>query len=108
MSGNVNYRITRGVSIFAQGNVAWVRDQIYLSANGATDDQALLNLRRQATDREDSFSIGLTFQFGSIFNNVVNNRFTGIQGFGGPGGGGGGFGGGGGGGNYGGGGGGPR
>ena len=97
MSGNVNYRITRGVSIFAQGNVAWVRDQIYLSAGGATDDQALLNLRRQATDREDSFSLGLTFQFGSIFNNVVNNRFTGIQGFGGPGGGGGGnFGGGGG------------
>jgi hypothetical protein len=67
--------------------MAWVQDQIYLSARGATDEEALLNLRRQATDRESSFSIGLTLQFGSIFNNVVNNRFRGIPGFGGGGGG---------------------
>jgi hypothetical protein len=92
LQGDINYRITRGLSVFAQGNVAWVKDQIYLSASGTTDEEALLNLRRQATDRESSFSLGLQFQFGSIFNNVVNNRFTGIQGFGGggPGGGGGG------------------
>jgi hypothetical protein len=96
LRGDVNYRITRGISVFAQGNVAWVKDQIYLSAEGATDEEALLNLRRRATDTESSFSIGLQLQFGSIFNNVVNNRFTGIPGFGGGGGGGGGRGGGGG------------
>ncbi|MEX2048611.1 MAG: hypothetical protein WEB90_03450 [Gemmatimonadota bacterium] len=85
LRGDINYRIMRGLSVFAQGNVAWVRDQIYLSAQGATDEEALLNLQRQATDQESSFSLGLTFQFGSIFNNVVNNRFTGIPGFGGRG-----------------------
>ncbi len=90
LRGDVNYRITRGISIFARGDVAWVKDQIYLSAGGATDEEALLNLRRRATDRESSFSIGLQLQFGSIFNNVVNNRFTGIPGFFGGGGGGGG------------------
>ncbi len=90
LQGNVSYRITRGVNVFANGNISWLTDQIYLPAGGATDEQALLNLRRQATDREYGFSVGLQFQFGSIFNNVVNNRFTGIQGFGGPGGGGGG------------------
>jgi hypothetical protein len=84
--GDINYRITRGISVFARGDMAWVQDQIYLSARGATDEEALLNLRRQATDRESSFSIGLTLQFGSIFNNVVNNRFRGIPGFGGGGG----------------------
>jgi hypothetical protein len=83
--GDINYRITRGISIFARGDVAWVQDQIYLSAQGATDEEALLNLRRRATDRESSFSIGLQLQFGSIFNNVVNNRFRGIPGFGGGG-----------------------
>lgn len=97
LEGRVNYRITRGISIFANGDISWIRDQIYLSAEGATDEEALLNLRRQATDKSYGFSVGLQFQFGSIFNNVVNNRFTGIPGFGGPGGGGGGFGGGGGG-----------
>jgi uncharacterized membrane protein YgcG len=98
LQGNVSYRITRGVNVFANGNISWLTDQIYLPRGGVTDEEALLNLRRQATDREYGFSVGLGFQFGSIFNNVVNNRFTGIQGFGGPGGGGGGFGGGGGGG----------
>ena len=83
--GDINYRIARGISVFARGDVAWVQDQIYLSAEGATDEEALLNLRRRATDRESQFSIGLQLQFGSIFNNVVNNRFRGIPGFGGGG-----------------------
>ena len=83
--GDINYRITRGISVFARGDVAWVQDQIYLSAAGATDEEALLDLRRRATDRESSFSVGLQLQFGSIFNNVVNNRFRGIPGFGGGG-----------------------
>jgi len=91
VQGDINYRITRGISVFARGDVAWVQDQIYLSAEGATDEEALLNLRRRATDRESSFSIGLQLQFGSIFNNVVNNRFRSIPGFGGGGGGGRGF-----------------
>ena len=84
--GDINYRITRGISVFARGDVAWVQDQIYLSAEGATDEEALLNLRRRATDRESQFSIGIELQFGSIFNNVVNNRFRGMGGFGGGGG----------------------
>ena len=81
--GDISYRITRGISVNARGDMAWVQDQIYLSARGTTDQEALLDLRRRATDRETSFSIGLQLQFGSIFNNVVNNRFRGIGGFGG-------------------------
>jgi hypothetical protein len=95
LQGNVSYRVTRGVNLFANGDISWLTDQIFLPAEGATDEEALLNLRRQATDKQYGFSVGIQFQFGSIFNNVVNNRFTGVQGFGG---GGGGFGGGGGGG----------
>lgn len=87
VQGNVSYRVTRGVNLFANGNISWLTNQIFLEAGGATDEQALLNLRRQATDKEYGFSVGVQFQFGSIFNNVVNNRFTGIQGFGGGGGG---------------------
>jgi hypothetical protein len=94
VSANVSYRITRGVNVFANGDISWLTDQLWLPAEDVTDEEALLNLRRQATDKQYGFSVGFQFQFGSIFNNVVNNRFTGIQGFGG---GGGGFGGGGGG-----------
>jgi len=87
--GRISYRIARGIEVNARGNIAWVNDQIYLSADAATDTDVLLNLQRQATTTSSSFSVGFRIQFGSIFNNVVNNRFRGIGGFGGPGGGGG-------------------
>ncbi len=88
LSGNVSYRVTRGVNLFANGDISWLTDQIFLPIEDVSDEEALLNLRQQATDKQYGFSVGIQFQFGSIFNNVVNNRFTGIQGFGGPGGGG--------------------
>jgi hypothetical protein len=81
--GDVDYRITRGFSVNARGDIAWVDDQIYLSAQGATDEEALLRLRQRATDSSYGIQIGFSVQFGSIFNNVVNNRFRGVQGFGG-------------------------
>jgi hypothetical protein len=83
--GDISYRITRGVSVFANGSLEWVNDQIYLPATDATDEETLLNLQRRATDRASSVSLGLQLQFGSIFNNVVNNRFRGVPGFGGGG-----------------------
>ena len=94
ISGDVSYRITRGIEITARGDLEWVNDQIFLPAEDATDEETLLDLQRRATDRTERFSVGLRLQFGSIFNNVVNNRFRRIGGFGGGGGGGGGRGGG--------------
>lgn len=83
--GDVDFRIVRGFSVNARANIAWVKDQIYLSADGATDEEALLRLQTQGTDFNYGMSIGFSVQFGSIFNNVVNNRFRGV-GFGGGGG----------------------
>ena len=90
LRGDIEFRIIRGLNFNARGNVGWVKDQIYLSAEGATDQEALLQLQQQGTDFDYGISFGLSFQFGSIFNNVVNNRFRGV-GFGGGRGGGGGF-----------------
>jgi hypothetical protein len=93
IQGDVSYRIARGIEVNARGDLAWVNDQIFLPVDDATDEETLLNLQRRATDRTSSFSVGLRIQFGSIFNNVVNNRFRRIGGFGGGFGGGGGGGG---------------
>ena len=85
LSADADIRITRGLSLNIRGNVSWVNDQIWLPAKGITDEEALLNLQAQATDYRYGFDLGLSFQFGSIFNNVVNNRFRGTEGFGGRG-----------------------
>ena len=80
--GDVDFRIVRGLSLSFRGNIAWVDDQIYLSAGGVTDEEALLQLRQRGTDFNYGMSLGFSFQFGSIFNNVVNNRFRGAPGVG--------------------------
>ena len=77
LGGDIDFRIARGLSINAEGNISWVNDQIYLSAEGATDAEALLNLQQRSQDFNYSLQLGFSFQFGSIYNNVVNNRFSG-------------------------------
>ena len=77
LRGEIDVRIARGVSLNAEGNISWVNDQIYLSAEGATDAEALLNLQQRSQDFNYSLQLGFSFQFGSIYNNVVNNRFRG-------------------------------
>ena len=48
---------------------------MYLAGGGMSQEERLLRLQREATDYEASLDFGLSYQFGSIFNNVVNNRF---------------------------------
>ncbi len=90
MRGDVEFRVFRGFSVNARANVAWADDQIYLPADEATDEEALLRLQQRASSFDYGFEVGFSVQFGSIFNNVVNNRFrgAGFGGFGGFGGGG--------------------
>ena len=94
MRGDIDFRIVRGFSVNARGDIGWVNDQLYLSAEGATDEEALLRLSNRATSFNYGLQVGFSIRFGSIFNNVVNNRFRGagfgnFGGFGGRGGGGG-------------------
>ena len=83
LRGDIDFRIVRGFSVNARGDIAWVNDQLYLSAQGATDEEALLRLSQRATSFNYGVQIGFSIQFGSIFNNVVNNRFrrAGFAGF---------------------------
>lgn len=75
--GNVNVRLFRGFSVTASANYAWLRDQLYLSAAGATTEQVLLRQRQLETSYRYFYSVGIQYRFGSIFNNVVNPRFGG-------------------------------
>ncbi len=80
LRGNVSFRIARGLSLNVGGNLSRVTDQIYLSAEGETDEEILLNLRTRASDKNWGVNVGFSYRFGSIYNNVVNNRFPTIMG----------------------------
>ena len=89
LRGGISFRVTRGLSVDTNANISWVNDQIYLASQGETDEEILLRLRQRSTSFSYGVSVGFSYQFGSIFNNVVNNRFR--RPWGGGGGGGGGF-----------------
>jgi hypothetical protein len=77
LNGNLSYRLTRGISLDLSGNASRVKDQIYLANRGLTPEEELLRLRTAGTDYTYRGSVGISYQFGSIYNNVVNTRFPG-------------------------------
>jgi hypothetical protein len=77
LRGNMNYRIVRGLSLNFSGSAVRIRDQLYLPRGRATDDEILTAQRQLETGYRYDASIGVNYSFGSIFNTVVNPRFTG-------------------------------
>jgi hypothetical protein len=77
---NLDVRVVRGLSLNVYGGLSLIRDQLYL-AKGELSDEDILVRRRQLASKYSYFAgVGLSFSFGSIFNNVVNPRFEGIGG----------------------------
>jgi len=75
---SMNARLFKGFSFDMFGSVSLLRDQLYLSKGIATDEEILLQRRQLSTSYSYFAGIGLTYTFGSIFNNVVNPRFEGV------------------------------
>jgi hypothetical protein len=73
----VRLRLIRGLSLDVSGELARVRDQINLPVGDATQEEILLEIRELQTGFEYDISVGFSYTFGSIFNNVVNPRFEG-------------------------------
>lgn len=78
--GRVSIRVVRGLEWNLTAHAARVRDQIYLSAKELTDEDILVARRQLPTTSRWNVSTGFSFTFGSIYNNVVNNRFGSVAG----------------------------
>ena len=75
LEGELSFRIVRGLDFFVFGSTELVRNQLYLPQGGLTDEEILLEVLDLATDSRYRISFGVSYTFGSIFNNVVNPRF---------------------------------
>ena len=74
LNNYVNLRIVRGLSLRISGNFQLIRDQINLPKGEASIEDLLLRQRQISTNFQNRVSIGLSYTFGSIFNNIVNTR----------------------------------
>lgn len=71
-----NIRIMRGLSVSLSGRYRVINDQ--LSLEGAVDPDDPTNIisgGQRPTSFDYSISFGLSYTFGSIYNNIVNPRF---------------------------------
>ncbi|NQU85078.1 MAG: hypothetical protein HQ541_04895 [Mariniphaga sp.] len=75
LDGNLNIRITKGLSFNIRGNIARIHDQLSLSKVELSEADILLQLQEMATGYEVDGGLGITYTFGSIYNNIVNPRF---------------------------------
>lgn len=77
---SLSLRLFKGLNLNFFGSAQLVRDQLYLAAGGLTQEEVLLRRRQLSTSYRYFGGIGLSYTFGSIFNNVVNSRFGGSSG----------------------------
>ena len=80
VEGELSFRIVRGLSVEIEGSASRIRDQLSLPRRGADPEEILLRLRELQSGYEFGLSVGFSYSFGSIFNNIVNPRFGGGRG----------------------------
>jgi hypothetical protein len=73
---NADLRLGRGFSLNINGSAARVRDQIYLPVAGNTEEEILLQRQALQTGFRITTNIGVRYTFGSIYNTIVNQRFS--------------------------------
>jgi hypothetical protein len=75
LDGYLSLRIAKGLSVSFGGGASLIHDQLNLVKQDLTYDEILLQRKELATQYSYFLSLGLTYTFGSIYNNVVNPRF---------------------------------
>lgn len=73
--GGVDMRVGKGFSVNLSGSLSRVRDQLYLPRGEATDEDVIARQQALSTNFRYFVFAGLRYQFGSMFNSVVNPRF---------------------------------
>lgn len=76
LSGNMDLRLGRGFSLNIGGSTAKINDQIYLPRAGNTEEEILLQRQALPTRFRLTTNIGIRYTFGSIYNTIVNQRFS--------------------------------
>lgn len=77
IGGHVRVRLARGFSVNFGGNFSRIQDRISVARAAATVEDVLLERKQLQTDYYFYFNFGVSYTFGSVFNNIVNPRLGG-------------------------------
>jgi hypothetical protein len=76
INGFTDLRIAKGLAVNVGGGYSRVNDQLYLRRGQLTDNQVIARQQALATNYRFNINFGLSYTFGSIYNTVVNPRFS--------------------------------
>lgn len=71
----ISLNVVKGLSVSLYGGYSIIHDQLNLAKGDITDEQLLLQKNELATQYTFWSSVGISYTFGSIYNNIVNSRF---------------------------------
>ncbi len=74
MNTKISVKIAKGFSIFLKLDASLLNNQRYIADIVQSRDELLLQQRQQATPFDLDGKFGIRYSFGSIYNNVVNQR----------------------------------
>ncbi|WP_010664729.1 hypothetical protein [Marinilabilia salmonicolor] len=72
---SINVNIIKGLSVYFNAGASFIHDQLALRKGDATTEEVLTQQKELATNFEYYSNIGISYTFGSMFNNIVNPRF---------------------------------
>jgi hypothetical protein len=75
LRSTVSLRISNGFSSYFTGSYSAIHNQVELPRRGASDEDILLKRQQLATQYSYAASVGISYQFGSKYTNIVNPRF---------------------------------
>ncbi len=76
ISPDISWNIARGLSWNFGGNFSIVNDQYYLKKDEVSSESILLGQTQLKSNFAYNIYTGIGFSFGSIYNNIVNVRFS--------------------------------
>jgi hypothetical protein len=74
-AGGANVRVIQGLSVNFSGNYSIIHDQLYLPKGDLSREDVLLQQSQLATGFRGYLYAGISYTFGSMYNDVVNPRF---------------------------------
>jgi hypothetical protein len=74
-SGNVSFRVARGLELSLSASGERIADQIHIRASALSEEDILLGRQSLPTGYQYQGSIGFNYRWGSSFSNIVNVRF---------------------------------
>ncbi|MGM0532346.1 MAG: hypothetical protein ACQER7_13455 [Bacteroidota bacterium] len=72
---SVNVNVVKGLNVYFYGGASLIHDQLSLPKGEASTEEILTRQQELATDYDYFTRFGISYTFGSMYNNIVNPRF---------------------------------